>query len=56
MEYIESIGFTAKILNFFLLKSCFSPVKSENSNIYFRWSRAVAAAVETTVLHLQSRV
>jgi hypothetical protein len=31
MKYIESIGFTPKILKFFLLKSCFLPIKSHKT-------------------------
>jgi hypothetical protein len=32
MEYIESIGLTPKILKFFfLLKSCFLPIKSHKT-------------------------
>jgi hypothetical protein len=36
MEYIESIGFTPKILKFFLLKSCSLPIKSHKT-----WKKAI---------------
>jgi hypothetical protein len=48
MEYIESIGFTPKILKFVSLKSCFLPIKShktwKKAIKIFRLSEAVAAA------------
>jgi hypothetical protein len=48
MEHIESIGFAPKKIFFFVKIMFFTDKKSQNvkkNNIFFRLSRAVAAAV-----------